>query len=71
MFDQDAVLTTQEAWYRAQRLEIKMDADGTLVVPMGRRVGYEGGKLGSGAELNSVTIHTTDGCKIITAYPTK
>jgi len=48
-----------------------MDADGTLVVPMGRRVGYEGGKLGSGAELNSVTIHSTDGCKIITAYPTK
>ncbi|XZE42763.1 RHS repeat-associated core domain-containing protein [Pirellulaceae bacterium SH467] len=71
VFDQDAVLTTQEAWYRAQRLGIKVDTDGTLVVPMGRRVGYEGGKLGSGVELNSVTIHTTDSCKIITAYPTK
>jgi RHS repeat-associated protein len=71
VFDQDPVLTVQEAWYRAQRLGIKMDAEGTLVVPMGRRVGWEGGRLGSGGELQSVTIHTTDGTKIITAYPSK
>lgn len=71
VFDQDAVLTVQEAWYRAQRLGIKMDKTGTLVVPMGRRVGWEGGKLGTGDALNSVTIHTTDGTKIITAYPSR
>jgi hypothetical protein len=71
VFDQDPALTVQEAWYRAQRLGIPMDAEGTLVVPMGRRVGWEGGKLGSGGELRSVTIHTTEGTKVITAYPSK
>ncbi|TWT38309.1 polymorphic toxin-type HINT domain-containing protein [Blastopirellula retiformator] len=71
VFDEDAVLTVQEAWYRAQRLGIRMDDTGTLVVPMGRRVGWEGGKLGTGVDLHSVTIHTTDGTKIITAYPSK
>jgi hypothetical protein len=33
-----------------------MDAEGTLVVPMGRRVGWEGGKLGSGAEFRSTAV---------------
>lgn len=69
VFDQDPVLTVQEAWYRTQRLGISMDETETLVVPMGRRVGYQGGKLGTGADLPNVTIHTVDGQIIITSYP--
>jgi len=69
VFNNDPVLTTQEAWYRGQRLGIQLSPDGTLVVPMGRPVGWQGGVQGTGAALDNVTIITTDGTQIITAFP--
>jgi hypothetical protein len=70
VFDNDPVMTVQEAWYRGQRLGIQPSADGTYVIQMGRRVGWEGGSLGTGQGLENITIHTVDG-KIITAYPSR
>jgi len=66
----DPVLTVQEAWYRGQRLGITPSADGTYVIPMGRRIGWEGGSIGTGQALENTTIHTVDG-KIITASPSR
>jgi filamentous hemagglutinin len=71
VFDNDPAMTTMEAWYRAQRLGIMPTADGTFVVPMGRRIGWQGGSLGTGDALENVTIHTINGRQIITAYPTR
>jgi hypothetical protein len=71
VFDNDAVRTAENAWDRAQQLGLtKPDAGGGINVPMGGRIGWEGGSQGSGAALEYVRLvfqGTSD--DIITAYP--
>lgn len=73
MFDDDPVLTTQQAWQRVQLQGIKPVVQGgtdVYTVPMEGRVGWQGGAKGSGAALTNVKIFTQRGTtKIITAYP--
>ncbi len=74
VFDGDPVLTTMEAWYRAQHLGIQPNKlkSGVLelIVPMGRKVGWQGGGRGTGAALDQIRILLKpDGETIITAMP--
>lgn len=73
VFDNDPVLTTQEAWYRTQLDGVKPILDNGVdvyIVPMGRRIGWQGGANGTGAPLTSVKIVTQPGTtRIITAHP--
>jgi len=65
-----------EAWLNAQQRRMKADPEGsrsTYVVPMGRRIGYLGGRVGAAKRnppLKRVSIVFKTGTKnIITAYP--
>ena len=72
VFLEDGVSVTNEAWARAQSLGLSPNGKGDLTVPMGRQVGWLGGKAGSEAAvpLDAVTIHVVPGTnKLITAYP--
>jgi len=69
VFNGDGVDITNKAWSEAQRLGLKPDETGTLVVPY-NNAGKQGGKAGNGQALNNVTIHVVAGTnQIITAYP--
>ena len=70
VFNDDGVKITNEAWSRAQDLNLTPNADGELIVPMGRVVGIQGGSMGSGAALSNVRIILTPGTpNIITSMP--
>jgi RHS repeat-associated protein len=72
VFLEDGVAVTDEAWAKAGRDGLSPDAQGKLVVPMGRQVGWAGGSEGAAAAvpLDNVTIHVKPGTnEIITAYP--
>lgn len=73
VFDNDPVLTTQQAWQQVQLQGIRPVLENgldTYTVPMGGRVGWQGGANGSGAALTNVKIFVKPGTtKIITAYP--
>jgi hypothetical protein len=73
VFDRDPVATTQEAWNRAQTQGIKPVRENgadVYTVPMGGRVGWQGGANGSGKALTNVKIVTQAGTtKLITGYP--
>lgn len=64
VFDHGPVLTVQEAWQRVQSQGIKPTLENgadVYRVPMGRRVGWEGGSQGSGKAIKDVVIVTKPG----------
>lgn len=76
VFVNDPMLTTMEAWSKAQRLKMKgvynqAKNNYTFTVPMGRRVGYSGGMNGDFSDLNSVFMVVSPDGKLITAFPTR
>lgn len=63
-------MVTEEAWRKAERLGMAPNSAGELVVPMFRRVGWQGGYAGTGQALNSVRLVVKPGTsQVITAYP--
>jgi hypothetical protein len=70
VFLNDAVDEINIAWKKARELGLVPNEKGVLRVPMGRNVGYEGGKIGSGRKLDHIEIIVIPGTnKIITGYP--
>jgi hypothetical protein len=73
VFIGDGVDITNQAWQRAQDLNIAPDINGTLTVPMGTPTGYAGGYNATpGNAFNSVTIKVIPGTnKLVTSFPTR
>jgi hypothetical protein len=73
VFDSDPVITTYQAWQRGQLQGIAPVLENGVDVyniPMGGRVGWQGGYNGTGAPLSNDRIVTQPGTtKIITAHP--
>ena len=71
IFNGDGVDITNKAWDEAQRLGLKPDETGKLVVPY-KNAGKSGGKNGTGETLNNVTIFVVPNTnQIITAFPSQ
>lgn len=68
----DLVETLDSAWdmVKQGRENVKNIGDGTYIIDMGKKVGYEGGKKGSGDALTKIKIVVEENTEnIITAYP--
>ncbi|HYF68570.1 MAG TPA: RHS repeat-associated core domain-containing protein, partial [Ohtaekwangia sp.] len=69
---EDLVKTLDDAWDMVKKggANVKDIGDGSFIIDMGRKVGYEGGKKGSGDVLKKIKIVVEKGTEnVITAYP--
>src|SRR5262249_1219608 len=73
VFEGDPVIATQEAWWKAQASVVSPIPQGVrdvFIVPMGYKVGWQGGATGTGAALENIVIVVDRATgEIVTSYP--